>query len=194
MKKRVGVLAVVVLLVGCGGTPDVPDVTGMDIDDATDAIEAAGYEVDVEEQVATADEVDTVLGQDPEPDDEVERDDDGDLPEVTLTVGSLQTITGTMLLRDRSPAFDGQCFGDGGYSDLREGAQVTVSDESGATIAVGELGRGESVESRYCEFSITVEDVPAATFYSIEVSRRGQLRYSMAEMERMDWEVGFSLG
>lgn len=117
-----------------------------------------------------------------------------------------QSITGTMTMitgpadadYDRNPAVGGSCEGSGGFDDIRSGASVVVRNEDGTTIASGRLEPGE-ITSVYkgtiptCEWAFEVRDVPAAEFYEIEVSHRGGLQYSKAEMEEMNWEVAFSI-
>lgn len=89
------------------------------------------------------------------------------------------------------------CAGEGGYGDIGPGVQVVVRDQSGETIGAGDLsagtlGRDPTVWT--CQFTFTIPDVPAATFYEVEVGDRGALTYSAAEMEEQDWQVGFTLG
>ncbi len=92
-----------------------------------------------------------------------------------------------------------ECEGREGYDDISVGAPVTVTNESGTTIATARLSQGEIVDTYRasvitCEWSFAIEDVPDAEFYDIEVSHRGTLTYSREEMEKMEWEVAFELG
>lgn len=99
-----------------------------------------------------------------------------------------------------------QCWGSSGYDDIDAGADVTVTDESGTVIAVGALGPGEVVSFRAgnfltdfedavrCEFEFMINDVPDAKFYGVEVSDRGELRYSRDELEANAWVIGLQLG
>jgi hypothetical protein len=109
------------------------------------------------------------------------------------------TITGGLAL-DLGGTFSGfsadegdACNGAGGYSDIRPGAQVTVRDGTGATVAVSSLGGGAR-RSASCIFTFVVPDVPRVDFYSVEVSHRGQVQFSFDDMERQDWEVILTLG
>ena len=87
------------------------------------------------------------------------------------------------------------CEGTGGDDDIAVGAQITVKDEAGAIIATGALGSGTSTTNvTVCTFHFTVADVPDVAFYSIEVSHRGELTYSAAEMAAKNWQVAFTLG
>jgi hypothetical protein len=101
-----------------------------------------------------------------------------------------------------------ECFGEGGSSDINEGADVTVRNQSGETIALGSLGPGQLQEAfpggsdrdKYgafglaCVFSFEVGEVPDAEFYSVEVSHRGETSYSRDDMEANSWTVELSLG
>jgi hypothetical protein len=143
--------------------------------------------------------------------------DGGEEPETS----SSQTISGSLALQ-----FDGtgnswdhqgppgtfkvgdECFGEGGSSDINEGADVTVRNEAGETIALGSLGLGHLEEAfpggsdrdKYgafglaCVFPLEVNGVPDARFYSVEVSHRGETSYSRDEMEANSWTVELSLG
>ncbi len=92
------------------------------------------------------------------------------------------TITGEVLLHDtRINTTGNSCRGSGGYDDLREGAQVVVTDATGKSIGIGTLGTGVS-NTNICtwEFSVTV---PAGGgIYGVEVSHRGKLQYSEADL------------
>jgi hypothetical protein len=108
------------------------------------------------------------------------------------TRGGGQTITGTFSLYDSDVSSD--CSGSGGYDDIQPGAAVTVRNQTGETIATGNIGSGEYFESVGCEYDFSVEGVPDAAFYRIEVSHRGEVEFSRAEMESQDWKVQLSLG
>jgi hypothetical protein len=91
------------------------------------------------------------------------------------------------------------CRESGGYSDMREGAQVVVKDGSGSVIAVGALGPGEAPgaageKSPDCQFPFSVAGIPVEEFYSIEVSHRGATTFSHDELEAQGWTVSLSLG
>src|SRR2546430_16945343 len=71
----------------------------------------------------------------------------------------------TTLFRSR----DG-CAPDTGYRDL-PGAEVTVADESGRTLAVANLDQGTFTDD-LCSFAFTVTDVPAGRkFYQVTIGR-----------------------
>lgn len=79
-----------------------------------------------------------------------------------------------------------------GYSDLAPGTDVTVRNEKGDIIAIGDLEVGQW-ERRACRLSFTVSDVPSARFYEIEVGRRGAQRYSSEHVEAPGFRVDLTL-
>jgi hypothetical protein len=107
------------------------------------------------------------------------------------------TIKGTMTIKDD---IDGgtACQGDGGYSDIRGGTEVVIHDAAGKVIATGQLADGVGSDfatdeiALTCTFHFTVRDVPEQDFYGIEVSHRGTVQFSAAQIERGDVEL--SLG
>jgi hypothetical protein len=78
---------------------------------------------------------------------------------------------------------DGYCSPDEGYRDI-DGAQVVLSDDSGKTLAVGtmsgetpkagETGPGDCV----FDFALAPVHLEPNTYYTVEVGRRGKLRYT----------------
>ncbi|MCA0328832.1 MAG: hypothetical protein LCI03_02890 [Actinobacteria bacterium] len=77
-----------------------------------------------------------------------------------------------------------------GYDDISDGAQVTITDESGKVIALTELRNvglwadkpDTLIVLSDCRFDFFV-DVPAtADFYGIEIAHRGVVRYSKADL------------
>jgi hypothetical protein len=111
------------------------------------------------------------------------------------------TVKGEMTLNDygsfRYDKIGDSCSGDGGYSDIDEGATVSVKNQSGTLIGSGRLGPG-TVQGgstlKWCVFPFEVGGVKDAEFFQVEVSHRGGLSYSKAEMQANDWTVHASLG
>lgn len=119
------------------------------------------------------------------------------------TTAPVPTLTGTLLLRQEVNEFSGApCGGTGGYSDVREGAQVTVTDGESAIVGVGRLGPGVTQENRrtsatvysYCTFAFSVPSIPDRPFYKIEVAHRGALSYAHDDLAAKNWTVGLTLG
>lgn len=116
--------------------------------------------------------------------------------ESTTTEPATYDVRGTMTLTQAN-AIDQpgeRCNGSGGFDDIRQGTQVTVSDGGGDLLAIGELGSGTKLDVLHCEFDVTVEDVPVADFYEIEVASRGGINYSFEDMEAAGWRVDLTLG
>lgn len=115
--------------------------------------------------------------------------------------GGTFAARGTLRLADGiGPAWPlgESCSGRGGYADIREGAQVTVTDSTGAVVALSELSDGvvtdnpELQGSKVCEFAFSLRDVPAGRgIYGVEVSHRGAVRFQEVDMFR---DIGLTLG
>jgi hypothetical protein len=88
---------------------------------------------------------------------------------------------------------NGRCTGLGGFDDIYVGAQVRVTDESGALLGLGTLE--DDPDSRRCDFVFVVE-VPEARFYMVAAGHAGRQgpSYSFEEMEANDWEVALTMG
>ncbi|MFF0575501.1 hypothetical protein [Streptosporangium saharense] len=97
-----------------------------------------------------------------------------------LTVGGTMSVPGSSLIGDPR-----SCVTTGGYSDIREGTQVVITDEASKTIALGSLeaGKPDSQSSALCVFPFSVQNVPGGRpFYGIEISHRGRLQYTAAQI------------
>lgn len=107
-----------------------------------------------------------------------------------------RSVIGTLdLLGDAAAVVGETCYGDGGYDDIAAGTQVRVTNQDGTLIGTDSLEEGQPNAARTrCTFRFTVGGLPEATFYTFEVSHRGGLTYSAAEMEAMNWQVAFTLG
>jgi hypothetical protein len=109
------------------------------------------------------------------------------------------TITGTFELLATDQTFPSitvagsTCRGTGGYADIDTGAQVTLKDGDGKILGTTQLSDGTgSVTS--CTFMFSIADVPEVSFYSIEISRRGAVTNSLAQMQANAWTFGLTLG
>jgi len=96
------------------------------------------------------------------------------------------TVSGSVTVHGEHPqvvtANELTCVTGGGYDDIREGAQVVVTDASGATIAVGRLGFGSWKRNVGCVFLFELEVPGGHDFYGIEVSHRGRLQYPAEQL------------
>jgi len=98
--------------------------------------------------------------------------------------GGTFDLTGSMTLTSSSVTVSSGCGGVSGYDDIRQGAAVTVYDESGKVLATGALGAGTPKGLHGCDFTVTVRDVPKGSkFYQVEVSHRGKINLSSSAAE-----------
>jgi hypothetical protein len=101
-----------------------------------------------------------------------------------------------MTITDSTSVFStgDSCTGTDGYDDISSGAQVRIRNEKDALIGTSELhGDGVDIDGK-CMWAFKVPDVPAAKFYTIEVSHRGGITYSSKQMDRQKWAVGLTIG
>jgi hypothetical protein len=115
----------------------------------------------------------------------------------TTTTQDHHVITGTFTLlgtegEDFLDLTTG-CTGTGGYDDVQAGLQVTISDQAGTVIGNGALGPGVNIADG-CQFRFQVDNVPLATFYRLQVGRRGEISYSLDQMKRASWSAALTLG
>jgi hypothetical protein len=85
----------------------------------------------------------------------------------------------------------GDCQGDGGYSDLRGGTSVVITNASGATVAIGQLSK-EGKPERHpvspikpvsCTFTFSVTGIPEGSeFYGVTIGKRGTEQYSRIQL------------
>jgi hypothetical protein len=104
------------------------------------------------------------------------------------------TIRGTMILTD-ARTLQANCVGQGVFSDLRTGATVVLTDESGRRIASAHLQPGESdFDDQVCSYPFTLTRVPSDhQQYAVEVADRGRVTKSRAEMAQSGWTYFLSL-
>jgi hypothetical protein len=88
---------------------------------------------------------------------------------------------------------------DAGYDDIHAGTPVVVRDSSGGVIGSARLGdgvlrrqplRGRDDDCLF-QFSLTVPD---RADYRIEVSTRGSVAFSRADLERAHWMANLTIG
>ncbi|WP_256793258.1 hypothetical protein [Terrabacter sp. Ter38] len=108
--------------------------------------------------------------------------------------GESHTLMGDLTLRASSDLSPGDsCSGQGGYSDIHDGTQVVVEDETGKTLATSALGPG-TFDGTSCVFSFSLAEVPKAAYYRVEGAHRGVLQYSYQDMVSANWSVHLTLG
>jgi hypothetical protein len=88
---------------------------------------------------------------------------------------------------------------DAGYADIHAGTPVVLRDQSGAVVGSAALGggtlrqqplRGRDDDCLF-RFSLTVPD---RAEYEIEVSSRGAVAFSQADLERAHWTANLTIG
>ena len=105
------------------------------------------------------------------------------------------SVAGTLQLdsarSERVWTAEGCPLSSGGYSDIRDGTQVTVYDASGKAVAVGALtnslplGKVGDRTSR-CYFAFEVTGIPeGSAIYAIEVSHRGKVSLNRAALRSL---------
>jgi hypothetical protein len=96
----------------------------------------------------------------------------------TLTVSGTLALTTDDLLTTASG-----CAGENGYDDITDGAAVTITDATGAVVALGNLAGSQLSGAAECDLYFLVSDVPTGkSFYGIEVSHRGSVKFTEAEL------------
>ena len=99
------------------------------------------------------------------------------------------TVTGEFTLTDYSTAAFSNCEGDGGYSDLGAQTEAVLRDGSGAILGTANLGTVSFTDGAACTWKVKFDKVPAdRDFYTFEVSRRGEIRSTRAELESNGWK------
>jgi hypothetical protein len=99
-------------------------------------------------------------------------------------------ITGTFTLKDhQSYGDENSCQGDGGYSDIKDGTPVVVYNQNNRIIGSGKLSQSKKQQGGNCVFFLSVSTTSPATFYQIEVGRRGKLPYSAKQLKDDSYSV-----
>ncbi|WP_054565844.1 hypothetical protein [Frankia sp. R43] len=106
------------------------------------------------------------------------------------------TIVGTLTY----PASSGlsgtrTCNGTGGYSDIRSGAQATLTDADGTIVSAAHIGSGTHGGTPHCTTTFAFPPIEIESgFYSVEISHRGKITKSVAELDADGWVFELSLG
>jgi hypothetical protein len=104
----------------------------------------------------------------------------------TITVSGRFFIEGDNSLTMEVPAVGVGCFGYRGYDNIKQGAQITIADGAGATVALGTLSEGKlvnaGISTRECMFAFSVPKVPAGKgFYTVSIEGHSK-NYSEADI------------
>jgi hypothetical protein len=95
------------------------------------------------------------------------------------------TVTGTVTLDlDNMTNSGTACWGKRGFTDLKAGAPVVVTDAAGKTVGMGALDPGKEIGGR-CVLSFKVKDVPKGSdFYGVAVTHRGVVQFSADDVKQ----------
>lgn len=111
--------------------------------------------------------------------------------------GPSTSITGIITVRDYEAGWKGEgedCDGTSAYDDARPGDPVRLSDGTGKEIATGSLRTGQANVSFACAMPYTIEGVPKADTYVIQVGDHEERRYTYEEMSgKRRWVANFPL-
>ncbi|VVJ15240.1 Uncharacterised protein [Amycolatopsis camponoti] len=115
---------------------------------------------------------------------------------VLMTSGST-SVNGTLSLLCDMQCTKSTADGYDGYTDLSNGSQVTLVNESGRVVATTELHRTPGEETKIVDgmwvrtFTFTFADVPSAERYGVHVgnSNRGTLWKDADEAERAGFQL-----
>jgi hypothetical protein len=115
-------------------------------------------------------------------------------PVKTRPVHKPTTLSGDFTLWAATPKAD-PCQTRTDAADIHPGAPVDVRDESGLTIAGAVLQQGIPEEThRGCVYHFTVERLPSAKTYTVQVGARVGPTSTRADLARDDWKLAINLG
>jgi hypothetical protein len=86
------------------------------------------------------------------------------------------------------------CVGSGGYHDIAPGANVTIYDGNGKILVTGAIDNGIGLGDSNCIFTSAPLQIPDSKFYEVEVSNRGKVNYSQAQLAKSKYIVSLTLG
>jgi len=109
--------------------------------------------------------------------------------------GTFSLAGSTVWSFGRNAADQLECWGSGGYSDIRVGMKVVVKDQAGAIIATAptEIDPTWKLADHDCRYAFALT-LPETSFYSVEVGHRGAQTYSNADLSSAGWHVDLTLG
>jgi hypothetical protein len=106
----------------------------------------------------------------------------------------MTTLTGDFTLWAAAPRAN-PCEARPDAPDIHPGAPVDVRDESGATVAGAILAEGVPEETkRGCVYHFSVEALPDAASYTVQVGARVGPTYKRADIAQAGWRVALDLG
>lgn len=112
------------------------------------------------------------------------------IPELNTLSGEIHLVSASL------GGSKDECYGTGGFGDLRGGMPVVVKNEQGTIIATSSVKDGERDPKHptvVCIFNFEVTKIPASKFYTLEIGRRSNLTFSRQELIDLGWRLRFSL-
>jgi len=86
------------------------------------------------------------------------------------------------------------CRGSGPYGDLREGAEVVITDATGTTVGVTALQRGTVENPGYgtpeCTLTFSAAVPADREFYGVAIAGRDRVQFTKAQMGSIKLEIG----
>lgn len=98
--------------------------------------------------------------------------------------GDKITVVGTFTLKSTTSIDSNgvDCQGKGGYSDISQGVQVTITDDNGKVLKAVPLSGGRQEATGVCTFTFKAAISGTSSNYGISVSHRGVVDFSRAQM------------
>ncbi len=114
------------------------------------------------------------------------------------TTGAVNLAGAITLLQEHQVLVDEsglECAGTGQFNDVRPGAEVVVSNDSGRVLARAGLVvvRG-TPKPPQCDYRFSIDELPAASSYSFRLGARDLGRFSRADLAARSWQVRFAIG
>lgn len=123
-----------------------------------------------------------------------------------VAAANTTTVTGTLELNDYETWRSG-CVGQGGYSDVTEGTQVILYNQSSIILSsaslstatpgptlIPSIGAGLPAYGTKCTWTFTLTGVPEdQAQYAVEVSHRGKVVNSQQVMKASGWTFALKL-
>jgi len=102
------------------------------------------------------------------------------------------TVAGSLDLSDIDTILAG-CVGQGGYSDISEGATVVITDQNNRILGSGALDAGTAGDG-VCTYHFSIPDVRQdEQQYAVEISHRGKVVNSSTALQSNGWTFALTL-
>lgn len=108
----------------------------------------------------------------------------------TIKVHGHMSLTDGINAHGRLSAGNPCTGGANGYGDISEGAEVVISDDTGKTLAITQLGAGTVTQGLDCQFLFSASVPAGKRFYGVTVTHRGTVKEAESDLG----DVALSLG